>query len=176
VRRPTEILVSNSFAREPLTAKRVGCDVVCPQKSHDRLRWRSRVCFSCVYLAQKWAPERTPSSGFSFPPDDEEELRRGRGKRVSRPPATKRAILCANLRSSSPDVAGLRDHADQPPPARRPFKPCNLREADEPATFRTNVADSVSSLPSPPRSASRGTRCPLAFSTRTEWRSDLSKQ
>ena len=35
---------------------------------------------------QKWAPERAPSSGFSLPPDDEQEFRRGRGKRVNRPP------------------------------------------------------------------------------------------
>jgi len=42
--------------------------------------------FLRVHLAQKWAPERTPSGGFSFPPDDDEEFRGGRGKRVNRPP------------------------------------------------------------------------------------------
>lgn len=49
---------------------------------------RVRACFSRVHLAQKWAPKRTASGGFSFPPDDDEEFRGGRGKRVSRPPAT----------------------------------------------------------------------------------------
>ena len=39
-------------------------------------------------LAQKWAPERTASGRFSFPPDDDEEFRGRRGKRVNRRPAT----------------------------------------------------------------------------------------
>ena len=45
-----------------------------------------RARFSRVHLAQKWAPERTASGRFSFPPDDDEEFREGRGKRVNRPP------------------------------------------------------------------------------------------
>lgn len=53
---------------------------------------RVRACFSRVHLAQKWAPKRTASGGFSFPPDDDEEFRGGRGKRVSRPPATKKNL------------------------------------------------------------------------------------
>jgi hypothetical protein len=47
-----------------------------------------RARFSRVHLAPKWAPDRTPSGGFSFPPDDDEEFRGGRGKRVNRPPDT----------------------------------------------------------------------------------------
>jgi hypothetical protein len=70
-----------------------------PCSGFSRRRSRVRVRFSRVHLAQKWAPERTPSSGFSFPSDDDEEFRGGRGKRVNRPPpAAKTAILCAKLR------------------------------------------------------------------------------
>src|ERR1700751_326062 len=49
-------------------------------------RSRLRARFSRIHLAQKWAPKRAASGGFSFPPDDEEEFRGGRGKRVNRPP------------------------------------------------------------------------------------------
>jgi hypothetical protein len=51
-----------------------------------RRRSQVRARFSRVHLAQKWAPERTPSGGFSFPADDDEEFRGERGKRVNRPP------------------------------------------------------------------------------------------
>jgi hypothetical protein len=51
-----------------------------------RRRSLVRARFSRVHLAHKWTPKRTPSGGFSFPPDDDEEFRGGRGKRVNRPP------------------------------------------------------------------------------------------
>jgi hypothetical protein len=61
-----------------------------PCSGLSRPRSRVRVSFSRVHLAQKWAPERTASGRLSFPPDDDEEFRGGRGTRVNRPLATKR--------------------------------------------------------------------------------------
>ena len=60
--------------------------IVGPCSGLSRRRSRVRARFSRVHLAQKWAPERTASGGFSFPPDDDDEFRGGRGKRVNRPP------------------------------------------------------------------------------------------
>jgi hypothetical protein len=48
------------------------------------------------------------------------------------------------------------------------FDLLRFAELEWSATFRTNVEDASSSLPSCPRSASLATRRPLAFSTRTE--------
>src|ERR1700739_770621 len=58
-----------------------------PCSGLSRRRSRVRARFSRVHLAQKWAPERTASGRFSFPPDDDEEFRGRRGKRGNRPPA-----------------------------------------------------------------------------------------
>src|ERR1700739_2665485 len=57
-----------------------------PCSGLSRPRSRVRASFSRVHLAQKLAPERTASGRLSFPPDDDEEFRGGRGKRVNRHP------------------------------------------------------------------------------------------
>jgi hypothetical protein len=44
--------------------------------------------FARPFGSEMGARENGLSGGFSFPPDDDEEFRRGRGKRVNRPPAT----------------------------------------------------------------------------------------
>jgi hypothetical protein len=54
------------------------------------------------FSARPFGSERNGlSGGFSFPPDDDEEFRGGRGKRVNRPSATKTTILSAKLRYSA---------------------------------------------------------------------------
>ena len=75
-------------------------------------RSRVRARFSRVHLAQKWAPKRTASGGFSFPPDDDEEFRGGRGERVNRSPRYPgprfTAPDCEFARSRSLDGTALR--------------------------------------------------------------------
>jgi hypothetical protein len=79
-----------------------------------RRRSLVRARFSRVHLAHKWTPKRTPSGGFSFPPDDDEEFRGGRGKRVNRPPATKRHDLLRQTTICCADPARVRMTARSP--------------------------------------------------------------
>jgi hypothetical protein len=44
--------------------------------------------FEPVFPASIWLRNGRQSGGFSFPSDNDEEFRGGRGKRVNRPPAT----------------------------------------------------------------------------------------
>ena len=86
-----------------------------PYSDLSRLRSRVRASFSRVHLAQKLAPERTASGRFSFPPDDDEEFRGGRGKRVNR-------------HLAFADRAGFIQHVDRPTAQgtdRRPSLPCH---------------------------------------------------
>jgi hypothetical protein len=57
--------------------------------------------FARPFGSEMGARENGLSGGFSFPPDDDEEFRGGRGKRVNRPPLPFPTIFYACLRSAA---------------------------------------------------------------------------
>ena len=89
------------------------------------------------HLTQKLAPERTPSSGFSFPPDDDEDFRGGGGT-CELPPLLEPPTLRALARPNRPNL--LSRHSDKMESNRRFNVGLAVHLSEPPLIFLANHA------------------------------------